>query len=258
MGGETSNEARVLLDTRNSIFQSTTNQCAFVCSNNYDNLNLVINNSKGVSVDLSSTCSILNSSCMMKTSLDANIKNILDAMVNQTAKTTTGMMSFLNNDSASNYLEISEYISNNLTQTVTNNCQVTARNSATNTYISVTGSENININYSQTGIIDNSLCNVDTTSKAVVFNQETAKGDQSATVDSLGCTDYFNMIIAIVICLVIGGVVIAVAFVVIQSINARQTALKKQQAETNSIEMTSMKSSKYADFDELDEGIVVS
>lgn len=247
---ETSNTAKVLQDTRNSIFQSTTNQCSFVCSNKYDHLQLIVENSKGINIDLSNTCSVLNSSCLMKTALDANIKNILDAMISQTAKTTTGPYSFLNNDKASNYLEISQFISNNLTQQVTNNCQVTASNSLTNAYIYVTGSENININAAQTGIIDNSLCNMETTSKAVIFNQATANGDQTATVDSLGCTDYFNMIIAVVICLVIGGVVIAVAFAIIRSINAKQEKTKKEMKNNRS-----MKSREIEKFPKMEEMI---
>lgn len=236
-GGQSSNTARVLLDTRNSIFQSTTNQCSFVCSNKYDNIEIIVQDSKNVNINLSSTCSVLNSSCLMKTALDANIKNILDAAISQTSKTTTGPYSFLNGDKASNYLEISQFISNNLTQLVTNNCQVTASNSLTNMYVYLNGVENFNLNAAQTGIIDNSLCNMETTSKAVVFNQETAKGDQTATVDSLGCSDYFNLIITVVICLVVGGVVIAVAFAIIRSINAKQEKTKKNNRSMKSREI---------------------
>jgi large-conductance mechanosensitive channel len=231
MGGSTSNTTRVLLDTRTNIVQATTNTCQFICSNNFNNVTIVIIDSTVGDINLNQTCSVTNASCMIKTSTDAYIKNILDVLITQTAKTDSTPFGNFSYSSAHNDLEISEFIENNLTQLVSNNCQVKVSNTNSGMYVYISGSTVKDLNFSQVGAINDALCSMESTSKAVVWNQETAKGDQTAEVSCCGCSDYFGMIVTIVIVIVVGSVIITIAFMVVRSVNA--SAKNKEKNEKN-------------------------
>ena len=201
MGSSQSSTSKQTQTVTNNIIQESSQTCSNTVSNTITNTDIIIKNSTTGNIDLNQTASISDIGCVMKSTLDTNVSNILDSMTQQTSTAPSGLAFSWNNISENS--NIAQLIENSITQIQTSACNTTATNDITDTFIYVENSTTGNIGLSQNASISNSQCNIENLATAVVANDATASTTQKSTITSMGTM----IIIAIIICAIIAAVV---------------------------------------------------
>ena len=197
---------------KNSVNQISKEKCITACTSNLSNINI---HATGGTIDgdinVTSTCHINGSSCVLKASLSDNIQNKqantqaalslqesdpLSAFAGLTGTSTT-------QDETSN-----QTTSNNLTNALNSVCQnkSSANTSDVNIQLddeTVKGDVNVEAN----GTVSNASCNLENIARATVANDQTNKQTESALQ---GSPILFAIlaILAVVVCIIIGLVVV--------------------------------------------------
>lgn len=169
------NNSYIFQSTTNKTLQDIQNQCEYVCANDTSNVAVNIIDSDNATVDLSQTCSVVGTSCVTRTYLEADIENNLNAVASQTNKNDSNYLMF---NYSTNNSTISQTIQNNISQMVSNFCKQDVNNKEENIYIYIKGSNNAKVRLGQSGNVSNAQCTFEVTSKISIINQESAKTDQ--------------------------------------------------------------------------------
>ena len=216
MGGDTTNTVNANQRIVNSVLQASKQKCDAKCQNLISGITIIAGPGTG-DINIKQECKLTNISCIMRTQLNSQIENILDAMVKQTA-TQAGLFPAWGD--ASNTMNLYQQIENSITQTMDSACLFEASSTVTGAYFYVVGERNVNL--SQSGIITNASCNMDNLAKAVTYNEISADVDQTATVSSI-----FTLIaIVVIICIVVAGIV-AITFILTGGVSTLATAANK-------------------------------
>lgn len=201
MGSNQSNTSSQTQTLENNILQATSESCQSNCTNIQEGQTIVINGSSiGGNIELNQQCTA-QASCIMRGQIGAQVQSILNAMTKQSAVGQASMFqfSFENQNQSS---DISQNVTNTITQVMTSSCQGNSNNLEENNTVVLSNSRvGGDFVLSQKGS-STANCTMNNLSKIVLFNQETAKTKQSEKVESL-----LGGIIAIIILLiVIGGI----------------------------------------------------
>jgi hypothetical protein len=141
----------------------------------------------------------------MQQTLNSQVQSILEGVAKQTNKSVDGILGDFGKSKV-NYVDMKQSITNYITQIADQSCNAKAvfEQNGDITYVSnstIGGFAGFQIGGEDTSV--SASCSMSNTAKAVVYNQERSKMDQSNTSVSL----IGIIIIGIVICSLIGGIV---------------------------------------------------
>lgn len=204
MGAGPSNSSTAILNSTNQLLQVSNQSCWSECKQNLNNVTVDIAGSKITGgINFSQSCNA-TSTCVMNSSLDAQVENIMKAMSDQTAVNQVGLFG-LGLGSATNSSYIAETITNQITQVMNSTCQANVIQDTENIVTALQGDTvSGGVNFTQSGgAIAN--CTMTNTARAVAINQQSTEQTQKAKVESV----FAMIVIAIVICIiVVGGMVL--------------------------------------------------
>ena len=203
MGSNQSNVMTSKQQVVNNMYQESSQECNITCENiQSGNTIEIIDSEINGTVGFIQTCTLDSPSCIMKTTLDTNVSTILDAMLKQTSSAPSGLSLSFNN--SNQRINLEQYIENSITQIQSTSCDLLSKNEMVNNAIFVKNSTvNGDVIFEQTGGINNANCNMDNMAKAVVANEISSDITQESKIMSMGQW----IIIAIILCALIGGVV---------------------------------------------------
>lgn len=202
MGSSTSQQLASNQTVVNSMLQVSRQSCSARCSNDISGLTVIVIGGTG-DINITQECKLTDINCIMTTTLDTQIENILKAMAQQNTSAMNGFTLDWTNINQS--VDLYQYLQNSITQMMDSSCTFEAGNTATGLYFYVQD-RNGNLNLSQSASITNSTCNMNNVAKAVTYNDATTDTRQTATI-----TNIFGLIIiAVIIMIVIVGIVIIV------------------------------------------------
>lgn len=202
MTTDVSNNSTEILNQTNQILQSSSESCLGQCTANQSGNEVIISGSKIGNLNFNQQCPA-SASCIMNSTLDTNVSDIMSAMADQEAVTQLGLLN-MNFSNTSNNLDIQESITNQITQIMQSTCQATSDVNQYDNMIVLKNSTAGDISISNSGSAT-ANCTMTNTARAVVFNQQTAKSSQKAKRESV----LAMIVIAIVIGIIaIGGLVV--------------------------------------------------
>lgn len=247
MGSSTSQETDINQTIVNNVLQTSNEECLVTCQNDIDDTTVIISDSSDVTVNISQLCTISNVDCIMNTNLDSLIDNTLEGYSEQEAGGSggfhvgwTGMS--LAWDTIDQNTDINQYISNSITQTMTSACDISGENTTTDSYFSVTDSDNVAIGISQEVELESSNCNMDNSAKSTTYTTEIADASQSAgrctSAGGCGCLVFILIIVGFILLLVVMMSGMA-------SINKTSSATTQSAANANSTANTTAKAADY-------------
>ncbi len=225
MGSAQSQSSSASLSVANSILQAANNTCSLSCNESQDGNTIIISGSTTGNISFSQTCSIVGSNCTIKSYLDANLQDVLSAMLQQSTVSATGFpdIGFNYSDQSTS---VSESVSNSITQLVNNMCQVSTNQTFDNNYVYVTDSTTGNLSFAQSSNITNSDCIMDTISKAVASTTESAKTDQSSS--DIGTLALIAIIVGAIVMIIVLIFVFSIGGKVISGIGSSITKTMDQ------------------------------
>jgi len=208
-GSSVQQTANVELGVANNILQAVSNVCSISCNETENGNTVVIANSTTKDITFSQTCSIVGSQCVIATYLETDIDNILSTMANQSSLTTTGIGDLLSGfASSSENINIHDFVTNNISQLVSNNCAITTSQAQNNNYVYVNNSTTGDISFAQSSTIQNTDCIMQTIATAIDITNETANTGQTATIQSV------EAVLALVIVAIVVMIIIMILFFV--------------------------------------------
>ena len=204
MGGQES-ILNVEQDVTTNILMESDQVCSATCDNVLTG-QVIFVNGKTQDITISQTCTASTAGCVMSTTLDSQIDNILDSISKQEQTFTDSMIS-LDPRNQLNQTDLKQIVNNKISQIATATCQATSSNLNANQLIYITGTTG-NITISQSGdAVAN--CVMDLMSKITVFNSEAANNDQTNDRDNVFVA-FFSSIGGIL--LIAGVILILVIF----------------------------------------------
>lgn len=206
MGSNQSNITRNSQEIVTNMIQQSKQDCNISCTNEANNNNFIIKNSNVGDVGIVQSCKMSGNQCLMKQSFDTNMSSILDAMMQQSASAPSGLALSFNN--ISNKVSLNQLVENSVTQQQAAACSFTASNEANNNFFYVEDSTAQNLLITQTGEVNNQMCNMDIAATATVANQISSDVSQESQIKSLGTELMWVIIVAIVM----GAFVMAVMY----------------------------------------------
>jgi hypothetical protein len=199
------------LSAINNVLQDATSTCTLSCQSSLSNITIVISGSTVGNITIADTCAITGSQCLISTSLDTNITNILTSIFNQTAVTARSLIDCLGDDNVNQSIKIEEAVTNNITQLINSTCNMTVNTSVSDvTFVAKDGATVGNFSVVSAGNITKSNCSLQNIAQAVITNNLTAKGSQTAITGVAAVMGMFMFIIIIVI------VIIVLCFIVLK------------------------------------------
>lgn len=202
MTTDVSNNSTEILNASNSILQVSNESCQGICTANQSGNEIIISGSKVGNITFDQQCPA-TASCIMDSTLDSNVTDIMNAMADQEAVAQLGLLN-MNFSNTSNNLDIQENITNQITQIMNSTCQANANLTQKGEMIILKNATAGNLSISNTGSAS-ATCTMTNTARAVVFNQQTSKSSQKAKRESV----LAMIVIAIVIGIIaIGGLVV--------------------------------------------------
>ena len=197
-----SNSSSEILRSTNSILQVSNESCLSQCTADTSGNTIIVSGVKAKDFNFNSVCQS-SASCVMNSSLDTSVQNIMKAMADQTAVTQLGLLNF-NMSNTSNSVNIEQDITNQITQVMNSTCQSTSTSINDNNIFIFKNSSLDNFGIGASGTAS-SNCVMTNTARAVAFNEQTASSSQSAKRESV----LAMIVIAIVIGIIaIGGLVV--------------------------------------------------
>jgi hypothetical protein len=186
----------------NNAQQTINNYCSISCNANIGNANIQINGGNAT-IKIEQTCTNIGSECTIKNTVNAEIENLIDNLVQQ-QQTNGGFLSLLG-PSQNNTSNISNAIKNQVSQLINNTCSQNVSVNLNNLNI-LSQNANTKLTYVQTGSQDHATCALDTVAKLVLNNQvsNSVKQTQSSCGNVLGIL----IAIAVVIVLIIVGFIV--------------------------------------------------
>lgn len=210
MGNFSSNFNEVNQNITNSILQSNSQNCisnATGTANN--NTTIIAGNIKGNATGTSTTVKS-DASCIIVSSLQSSIENILAAMSQQKNTSIDGIFNAFKFEGTSNINVVNQNINNNIMQLNQQLCQANAYSSASGNYTYVQKSATVNGNFIGASVESDASanCNMSNFIKNIIYNQEQSTNNQN-NISKDAIAAVIGMIIAAFVVLGICGAVTA-------------------------------------------------
>lgn len=202
MGGASDQTYQENRNFNNTILQASTQTCELICTTEFNNNVLIAINYTG-SINITQSCVISNSTCKLKAAFDANIENIIETTVEQSADAMGGLSFTFNLQNEA--IDISSVVDNSISQIMTSSCRIESSLEKNNNYFLLVNSSG-GIDLGQEGEINSSNCSLDNYAKAATFNTALASATQKTSLQNIFT---FIFIAFIVIILVVGVVLLA-------------------------------------------------
>nr|QBK90939.1 MAG: lipid membrane protein [Pithovirus LCPAC201] len=202
MGSNQSNTAKEIQTITNNIFEDSSEVCIAKCTAIQSGDTIIISGSTTGNVTLTNQCEA-SASCAMNQQLDSQVADIMKALAQQTNTSSSIWPVSFKFDNKNNSVTIRQAITNNITQIMESICQSTDTNIQENDVIVFTDSEGGNITLSNQGSA-NSTCTLNNVARQVVFNQQTAKTNQTNKMTSI----FTTILVIVVIVLIIGALLV--------------------------------------------------
>lgn len=206
MGSNQSSSAKAILNDSNQLYETSSTACIANCTALQINPTIVISNTTvGGNVDITNQCNA-SASCVMQSTLDGQVQNIMSSMTQQENVTTQLLPIAFDFNNKNTSVQIKQNITNNITQTMQAVCQATSNTIQTNPTI-VGSNATVGGNLSITGGGSaNASCTITNLARMNLFNQSTSTNNQTTKQASvLGI-----MMIAIVLIMVIGAIILVI------------------------------------------------
>jgi len=191
-----------------SILNESSEKCSASCTANQTGDVVIIENSTiGGDAGFEVSCSAA-ASCIMNQSIDTQVQNVLSAIAQQSNASVSGLLGDLGDSGESNQADIDLSIRNFITQMEESTCTASVSFNQSNDLFyasnsSINGFAGFQIGINQPASA-NASCTMSNLSKIVVYNQAQAQTNQSNTQVSMLAL----IAIAVVICVLIGGILI--------------------------------------------------
>lgn len=187
MASAVSNVADIQQQFMNNITQVSQQSCIATVTNQANN-NVVIVNGTNIGGDFTgvSTTVSTDATCMMVSTLEDSVNNILQAILQQQNKSSTDWFNGFQITDDTNNFNINQSIVNNILQINESLCSANTTNSVSNNYVYVT---NTTIGGNFVGVTDkadaSANCTMTNTMKNVTYNQVQASASQSNIVQGI-------------------------------------------------------------------------
>lgn len=213
MGNFNSNFTDIQQDFYNNITQINQQECISQSSAGASGNVVIIQNStiNGEDVGINVTSTQTDASCLMVSSMDTSITNILEAIAQQTNTSVTDLFNDFSIDSQVNVADIDQSVVNNITQISEALCEASSISSAENNYVYINNSD-VNANFIGVNVSTSDTsanCTMSNYMKAVTYNQAQASVSQANT--SIGIFAIIMAVIAIVMIVLIIAIIIIFA-----------------------------------------------
>lgn len=193
-------ENQQILTTSTQIANSS---CLITCNENIENMTLIIIGGTG-DVTISQQCELSDVSCVMESSLDSNIDSILSAINSQSSE-QSGVPIWDMPQNSRQTVDITQLITNSITQIQTASCEISANLTQNNNYIYIQD-RNGDITLSQEIVISGATCNM-TNNSSIIASSTTSSDSSQESIQKKGL-GMFMMIIIILI--IMGGIIMCV------------------------------------------------
>jgi len=187
MASTTSNTADIQQSFMNNITQQDQQNCLATTDNTANN-NVVIVNGVNIGGDFTgvSLTTSTDASCLMVSNMEDSVSNILSASLSQTNKSETDMFNGFQITDDSNSFNITQSVTNNITQINQATCSANTTVSASNNYVYVT---NTSVGGNFVGVTSDASssanCSMTNIMKNTTYNQAQASASQSNTVEGM-------------------------------------------------------------------------
>lgn len=232
MGSYVSQSTTVNMTTVNNMIQSSQQSCNYTCSSITSNTTVYVTGDNNT-ITVSSQCTIDGINCIMDSTFDSTLENTMEAMQDQESLQMPGASIGLGGISigwgvVNQTVNVNQVIENQISQIMTNSCDVHAENTVENTYAYVTGNNNV-VAIGGSSTITNSTCNMSNTASLLTFNSQTSDSYQSATFKQpVGMMVIMAIILIIIIAIIAWGATKAGSTV---STGSTTTSPSQQQAD---------------------------
>lgn len=228
MASGTSNNATVQQNFMNNITQQDQQNCIASTVNSANNNVIIVNgaNIKGNFTGVSVTTST-DASCLMTSNMEDSISNILQATLSQTNTSETDWFNGFQFTADTNSFNVSQSVTNNITQINETTCAANTTVSASNNYIYVT---NATVGGNFVGVTSNANatanCSMTNMMKNATYNQVQSNSSQSNTIEGMFVA-IFAAFAAIIGLVVIGVIILfatgSIGYVGYNGITAKQS-----------------------------------
>lgn len=211
MSTTTHNNGQIRQNFMNNISQVDQQECIATVTDTANNNVVIVNgaNIAGNFTGVSSTTST-DATCLMVSTMDTSVSNILSASLQQTNSTETDMFGDFSFSTSDNKFNITQSVTNNISQINEALCAANTVTSTDNNYVYVTnsriGGDFVGVANTANASAD---CSMSNTMKVVTYNQAQASASQSNTTEGI-----FGAIVAAfaaIIGLIIVGVIVLFA-----------------------------------------------
>lgn len=184
----------------NDVKQDAENTCLIAAKQDISG-NVVIDIGGTGDITLSNKISMSGNNCNLSASLDNQVENTLQALIDQKATTITGLLPDLSKTDQN--IAIGQLIKNSIAQISHSACQIGFEQSIRNNYVLAQDST-ANIKLVNDGTLDNSSCVLTNIIKDSLKNSETATAKQTSTM--------INGLVLILIAIVVVVIIVGGAF----------------------------------------------
>ena len=187
MGNFFTNIASIQQNFMNNILQEQQQNCIATATNTANNNVIIVTGSKfnGDFTGVSATTST-DATCLMVSSMENNLSNILSATLQQTNSSETDLFNDFNFGAGTNAFNIDQSITNNISQINEVTCAAASTSSANNNYAYISNSQ-FGGNFVGVSTVSNASanCSMNNTMKNTTYNQAQASGDQSNSTEGM-------------------------------------------------------------------------
>ncbi|CAH6421707.1 Hypothetical protein HVR_LOCUS1347 [uncultured virus] len=203
MVSATTNIAKIQQSFMNNITQEDQQNCLATTTNTANNNVVIVNGAdiKGNFTGVSATTST-DASCLMVSNMEDSVSNILSATISQTNTTETDWFNGFQFTADSNSFNVSQSVTNNISQINQATCAANTTQSASNNYVYVT---NATVGGDFVGVTSDATtsanCSMTNTMKNTTYNQAQANAKQSNTIKGMfvAIVSAFAAIIGIIV-----------------------------------------------------------
>nr|QBK93325.1 MAG: lipid membrane protein [Pithovirus LCPAC404] len=168
-------------DVTNDILIQSNQSCSATCNNVIEGTTIIVSG-RVKDININQQCTASTAGCVMSSTLDAQLDNILSSISDQEQSFTDSMISFVISSQVDEN-DVKQIIHNKLSNISNAVCNANSSNLNSNTLVYVTGTGG-DINISQSGDAIAS-CIMDVMSKISVFNSQAAENTQAQTRENV-------------------------------------------------------------------------
>lgn len=235
MASSTSNIGRIQQNFMNNITQDDQQNCTSAANNTANN-NTVIVNGAYIRGDFFGVSAATNTdaSCLLVSNMQDSVSNILSATLTQTNKAQTDWFNGFQFTSETNEFDMSQSVTNNISQINQATCAANSIQSGSDNYIYFRGTVDGNFVGVSSDASANSSCSIENTMKNTTYNQAQAQTNQNNLIQGVFAT-FLAAFLAIVGIIVIAVIIMfsvgAIGMVGYNKASSRKEKQQQQQEE---------------------------